>query len=92
MKINLNEVSKLKEFMGMDNIGEFICNLEEDNDDYECIVEEICSDFKHNICEALREAIYCGFDKEILSIDCGISTNLIDILLDYKDKEIEVDL
>lgn len=92
MKIKLNEVSKLKEFMGMDNIGEFICNLEEDNDNYECIVEEICLEFKHNIYKALREAIYCGFDKEILSIDCGISTDLIDVLLCYKDNEIEVEL
>lgn len=92
MKIKLNEVSKLKEFMGMDNIGEFICNLEEESDDYENVVEEICLDFKHKICEALREAIYCGFDKEILSIDCGIPNDLIDIMLNYKDKEVEVDI
>lgn len=92
MKIEMQEISKLKDYMGLDTLGEFICNLEEDNPDYENIIEEIVSEYKHNIFEALREAIFCGFNSEILLVDCGISQDLIDVILDYRDKNIEVEL
>lgn len=92
MKIEMQEISKLKEYMGLDMMGEFICNIEESNPDYENIIEEIVLDYKHNISEALREAIYCGFDSEVLMIDCGISKDLIDVMLKYKNKNIDVEL
>ena len=92
MKVYMNEIGSLKEYMGMDMLGEFICNLEESNSDYENVIEEIILDYKHKVVEALREAIYCGFDREVLSIDCGISSDLIDTMLKYQDKEIEIEL
>ena len=92
MKVEMQEISKLKEYMGLDMMGEFICNLEENNPDYENIIEEITSEYKHNIAEALREAIYCGFNPEILLIDFGISQDLMDVILNYKNKNIEVEL
>ena len=92
MKIGMNEIKDLQNYMGMDTMGEFISDIEENNSDYEDIIENIWIDYRHKIVEALREALYCGFDRDVLTIDCGISSDLVDLIMGFKDKKIEVEL
>lgn len=92
MKINLEEISALGNKMSSPKDFEnFVCDIEESLD-FEELRDEISLDFKHLINDWILSAIKCGFSREVLSIDYGINSEIIDLLENYKNYELEVDL
>lgn len=91
MKIKLNEFNNLGHYMKCkgSEFEEFMCDVEE-QDDYTDVLSNITMDSQHIISEYLREAIQCGFSEEIMLNDYCIPEEFIELLLQYKDKELTI--
>ena len=91
MQIKLKEFNNLKHYMHVkgEQFEEFMCDVEE-QDDYTDVLDNITMDAKHIISEYLRQAIECGFSEEIMLNDYCIPEEFIDLLLQYKDKELTI--
>ena len=87
----LNEIHMLKDKVDEDTYDCMVCDIEE-TDEYMEILNNIMLDMKHIISDKLREAIECGFDTEILSIDYGMDSDMIEMLQKYEEEELEVKL
>lgn len=91
MKINLDEINSLSDYMKEKEYDVLLGQIEE-SDSYMELLENITLDFKHIISEYLRIAISCHFDSEILSNDYKIPDEIIEILIPYGKTELEVEL
>ncbi|MBO7695413.1 MAG: hypothetical protein J6T10_22540 [Methanobrevibacter sp.] len=91
MKIKLNEVIEMSNYMDERKFDEFVCNIQE-TQDFNEILDEITEDLKHLASQYLYEAIKCNFSHEVLSIDCGISNDIIDIIQGVKDYEVDTNV
>ena len=87
----LNEIHMLKDKVDEDTYDCMVCDIEE-TDDYMEILNNIMLDMKHIISDKLRAAIDCGFDTEILAIDYGMDSDMIEMLQKYEEEELEVKL
>lgn len=92
MKFELGEVKTMSQYVGRDTLNDLIWNMEENSLQYQDVLEELTLDLKSYISECLRYAIRTGFDKDILSIDCGIPDEIIEALQKYENKEMEIEL
>ena len=92
MTIRLNEIYKLTEMMETaKDADDFVSNIEE-SDDYTDILDELWMDFKHILAENLRQAIEVGFDGEILKIDYGMSSEMVEFLQDASDRTVDIEI
>ena len=92
MKIALNEIIGLCELLdNPEAVDNFLADIEE-TDDYANILDEMALEYKHILADKLREAMLCKFDTEILSIDHGMDSDLIELLQSYEECELEVKL
>ncbi len=91
MKIKLEEINTLFDYMDNKSQDEFMAQIEED-EQYSVMINDLMLDYKHMIAERLESAINCGFDEEILTDDLGYSKEEIEILKNYQTYELEVDL
>lgn len=87
----LNEIHMLRDKVDEDTFDCMVCDIEE-TDEYMEILNNLMLDAKHILSEKLRAAIECGFDTEILSIDYGMDSDLIELLQKYEEEEMEVKL
>lgn len=91
MTIKLNELARFRDrYMEENRFYDFCADIEEDSEDYTELLEEIMLDMKHLVSDWLRNAIENHFDREVLTIDYGISSDIADILLKYENNEIEI--
>lgn len=87
----LNEIHMLKDKVDEDTFDCMVADIEE-TDEYMEVLNEMMLDAKQILAEKLREAIDCGFNTEMLAIDYGMDSDLIELLQKYEEEEMEVKL